>query len=119
MLAERIAARLGLRPELCGSTYIVDAATLFAYADMPMPDIYATVAAYRGITPSGVHKNAAYAVARSYRLAYGISITFDVPLESHELSPNTVVAYLAKAIKHPELFDMLEHTSVIYDKESD
>ena len=113
MLAEQVAERLGLRPELCGSAYLVDAATLYAYTDLSMPEIYEIGAAHHGITANGVHKNAAYAVSRSVKLSHSFSIVFDIPF-GESLHPNAAVAYLARAIKHPELV-----RRAIYDKEFD
>lgn len=106
---ERIAIGFGLATEYRGSKYIVDAAVLYAFAAMAMPNIYATIAAYRGKTASGVHKDAAYAVARSHMLSDKLSEVFDIELTRSDLHPNTVIAYIAKATKM--------RTMPIYDKE--
>ena len=106
---ERVALGIGLESEYNGSDFIIDAAILLAFTGMPMPDIYATVAAFREKTANGIHKDAAYAIRHSDGLADKLSEMFGIELMLSDLHPNTVIAYIAKATD-------VRMVDAIYDK---
>lgn len=104
LAAERLVIKCGVRADVKGFNYLIDAVILFGKDySTNVKSIYSAIADTHGAEPLSISNQIAFAIAQSFNLSDNLSRLVGMAIPSSDIHAKLVIAYLGRLFRNPLL----------------
>ena len=104
--AEQLVYKFGMRADLKGSNYLIDAVILNGTDSCTHAcEIYRIIGSLRELNSKTVMRDITYTVKHAFGLADKLSAALGITIPESDIHSSLVIAYLGRLFKNPHLYD--------------